>query len=137
MPDDPRPTTVYDAHRMSTIDAAASQKQWFGHPRGLATLFFTEMWERFSYYGMRALLILYMVGSTQKPGLGFGTARAAQIYGIYTMAVYLMGVPGGFIADRYLGHYRAVLIGGIIIASGHFCMAVPGMSFFYLGLCLI
>jgi len=69
------------------------------------------MWERFSYYGMRALLILYMLGSTQKPGLGFGTAKAAQIYGIYTMAVYLMGVPGGFVADRWLGHYRAVLIG--------------------------
>ena len=122
---------------MSTIDAAVNQKQWFGHPRGLATCFFTEMWERFSYYGMRALLILYMVGSTQKPGLGFGTAKAAQIYGIYTMAVYLMGVPGGYAADRWLGHYRAVLIGGIIIASGHFCMAVPGMPFFYLGLCLI
>jgi len=122
---------------MTTIDTAANQKQWFGHPRGLATLFFTEMWERFSYYGMRALLILYMVGSTQKPGLGFGTAKAAQIYGIYTMAVYLMGIPGGFLADRVLGHYRAVLIGGIIIACGHFSMAVPGMSFFYLGLCLI
>jgi POT family proton-dependent oligopeptide transporter len=122
---------------MSTIDTPADQKQWFGHPRGLATLFFTEMWERFSYYGMRALLILYMVGSTQKPGLGFGTAKAAQIYGIYTMAVYLMGIPGGFIADRVLGHYRAVLIGGIIIACGHFSMAVPGMTFFYLGLCLI
>jgi proton-dependent oligopeptide transporter, POT family len=81
--------------------------------------------------------LLYMVGSTQKPGLGFGTAKAAQIYGVYTMAVYLMGVPGGFVADRWLGHYRAVLLGGIIIASGHFCMAVPGMSFFYLGLCLI
>ena len=122
---------------MSTIDATVNQKQWFGHPRGLATCFFTEMWERFSYYGMRALLILYMVGSTQKPGLGFGTAKAAQIYGIYTMAVYLMGVPGGYAADRWLGHYRAVLVGGIIIASGHFCMAFPGMPLFYLGLCLI
>ncbi len=122
---------------MTTTAILPSQKQWFGHPRGLATLFFTEMWERFSYYGMRALLILYMVGSTQKPGLGFGTAKAAQIYGLYTMAVYLMGVPGGFIADRYLGHYRAVLFGGIIIALGHFSMAVPGMSFFYLGLSLI
>ncbi len=112
-------------------------KQWFGHPRGLATLFFTEMWERFSYYGMRALLILYMVGSTQKPGLGFPEKRAATIYGLYTFAVYLMGVPGGWVADRILGHYRAVLIGGIIIACGHFSMAIPGMPFFFTGLCLI
>ncbi len=122
---------------MSTMDTAPSQKQWFGHPRGLATLFFTEMWERFSYYGMRALLILYMVGSTMQPGLGFGEKKAAQIYGIYTMAVYLMGIPGGFVADRFLGHYRAVLIGGIIIACGHFSMAVPGLPFFFLGLGLI
>jgi len=117
--------------------AAASEKEWFGHPRGLATLFFTEMWERFSYYGMRALLILYMVGSVQQPGLGFGEKRAASIYGAYTMLVYLMGIPGGFIADRWLGHYRAVLIGGIIIACGHFSMAVPGLPFFFTGLGLI
>ena len=118
-------------------DVSAAEKEWFGHPRGLATLFFTEMWERFSYYGMRALLILYMVGSVQQPGLGFGEKRAATIYGAYTMLVYLMGIPGGFIADRWLGHYRAVLIGGIIIACGHFSMAVPGMPFFFTGLGLI
>jgi len=121
---------------MSTM-TAAHEKQWFGHPRGLATCFFTEMWERFSYYGMRALLILYMVGSTQKPGLGFSTAKSAQIYGLYTMLVYLMGVPGGWIADRFLGHYRAVLAGGIIIACGHFSMAFPSLASFYLGLGLI
>jgi proton-dependent oligopeptide transporter, POT family len=112
-------------------------KTWFGHPRGLATLFFTEMWERFSYYGMRALLILYMVGSVQQPGLGFGERRAAMIYGIYTMAVYLSGIPGGWIADRFLGHYRAVFIGGCIIAAGHFSMAIPGLPFFFTGLGLI
>ena len=115
----------------------AQSKQWFGHPRGLATLFFTEMWERFSYYGMRALLMLYMVGSTQQPGLGFGERRASTIYGIYTMAVYLMGIPGGFLADRWLGHYNAVLFGGIIIAAGHFSMAIPGLPFFFFGLFLI
>jgi POT family proton-dependent oligopeptide transporter len=114
-----------------------SGKQWFGHPRGLATLFFTEMWERFSYYGMRALLILYMVGSTQKPGLGFDEGRAAQIYGIYTMLVYLMGIPGGYAADRWLGHFRAVFLGGVIIAAGHFTMAIQGLPFFYTGLGLI
>ena len=112
-------------------------KEWFGHPRGLATLFFTEMWERFSYYGMRALLMLYMVGSVQQPGLGFGERRAAMIYGIYTMAVYLSGIPGGWVADRFIGHYRAVFLGGCIIAAGHFSMAVPGLPFFFTGLGLI
>jgi POT family proton-dependent oligopeptide transporter len=113
------------------------RKELFGHPFGLYTCFFTEMWERFSYYGMRALLILYMVGSTQKPGLGFSTAKSAQIYGLYTMLVYLMGVPGGFIADRWLGHRRAVFVGGVIIAAGHFSMAFPSLASFYLGLGLI
>jgi proton-dependent oligopeptide transporter, POT family len=121
---------------MSEVNSVAD-KQWFGHPRGLSTLFLTEMWERFSYYGMRALLILYMVGSTQQPGLGFGEKHAASIYGIYTMMVYLMGIPGGFVADRWLGHKRAVFVGGIIIALGHFSMAVPGLPFFFTGLVLI
>ncbi|MGH9418387.1 MAG: peptide MFS transporter [Thermoanaerobaculia bacterium] len=120
---------------MSNI--AVAEKQWFGHPRGLATLFFTEMWERFSYYGMRALLTLYMVGSVMQPGLGFPVEKATHIYALYTMLVYLMGVPGGYIADKYLGHYRAVLLGGIIIALGHFSMAVPRIEFFYAGLGLI
>src|SRR5438067_5854275 len=123
--------------RMSDAAAAVARKEWFGHPRGLATLFFTEMWERASYYGMRALLVLYMTGSVMQPGLGFPDKKATQIYGLYTMLVYLMGVPGGFIADRFLGHYRAVLIGGIVIASGHFTMAIPGLPFFFTGLGLI
>jgi POT family proton-dependent oligopeptide transporter len=120
---------------MSNI--AVAEKQWLGHPRGLATLFFTEMWERFSYYGMRALLTLYMVGSVMQPGLGFPVEKATHIYALYTMLVYLMGVPGGYIADKFLGHYRAVLLGGIIIALGHFSMAVPRIEFFYAGLGLI
>jgi len=114
-----------------------ARKELLGHPVGLFTLFFTEMWERFSYYGMRALLMLYMVGSTQKPGLGFSTAKSAQIYGLYTMLVYLMGIPGGFFADRVIGHRRAVFIGGVIIACGHFSMAFPSLATFYLGLGLI
>src|SRR5712692_526656 len=118
-------------------EVSALEKQWFGHPRGLATLFMTEMWERFSYYGMRALLFLYMVGSTQQPGIGFGAKRAAMIYGLYTMLVYLMGIPGGFVADRWLGHRRAVFVGGVIIACGHFSMAIPGLPFFFTGLGLI
>ncbi len=120
---------------MSNI--AVAEKQWFGHPRGLATLFFTEMWERFSYYGMRALLFLYMVGSVSQPGLGFDKKLAGLIYGTYTMLVYFMGVPGGWIADRYLGHYRAVFVGGVTIACGHFCMAFPSIVTFFLGLFLI
>jgi POT family proton-dependent oligopeptide transporter len=129
--------TVYDAARMSTIDATVNQKQWFGHPRGLATLFFTEMWERYSYYGMRALLTLYMVGSVQRPGLGFDEKRATDIYGWYTFSAWGLSILGGIIADRWLGHYRSVLIGGIIIATGHFCMAVPNLNFFFAGLVLI
>src|SRR5256714_14063455 len=116
---------------------AQAPKQWLGHPRGLFTLFFTEMWERASYYGMRALLVLYMTGSVMQPGLGFPDAKATKIYGLYTMLVYLMGIPGGFIADRFIGHYRAVLVGGIIIACGHFSMAFPSLASFYLGLGLI
>ena len=116
---------------------AVSEKQWFGHPRGLATLFMTEMWERFSYYGMRALLTLYMIGSVVQPGLGFGVRRAATIYAIYTACVYFSGIPGGLIADRWLGHKRAVLVGGIIIALGHFTMAIPATPAFFTGLGLI
>ncbi|MGH7754097.1 MAG: MFS transporter, partial [Gemmatimonadales bacterium] len=93
---------------------------WFGHPRGLSTLFFTEMWERFSYYGMRALLILFMTASVAQGGLGFPTDRAASIYGWYTFGVYAAGIGGGWIADRFLGQYRSVLVGGVIIALGHF-----------------
>ena len=113
------------------------EKQWLGHPRGLATLFFTEMWERFSYYGMRALLILYMVAPPAEGGLGFSTEKGASIYGWYAFSVYALSIPGGWIADRFLGLYRSVLWGGVIIALGHFSMAFPSIQFFYLGLVLI
>jgi POT family proton-dependent oligopeptide transporter len=121
------------AHKGKTLE----RKELFGHPFGLYTCFFTEMWERFSYYGMRALLFLYMVGSVSQPGLGFGEKSAGLIYGTYTMLVYFMGVPGGWIADRFIGHQRAVFIGGVIIACGHFSMAVPSIVTFFLGLALI
>jgi proton-dependent oligopeptide transporter, POT family len=110
---------------------------FFGHPRGLSTLFFTEMWERFSYYGMRALLILFMTASPATGGLGFDAATAGAIYALYTSMVYMATLPGGWIADRLLGPQRAVLSGGILIASGHFSMAIPGLATFYLGLTLI
>ena len=95
------------------------------HPRGLATLFFTEMWERFSYYGMRALLVLFMVDSVQKGGMGLSDEIATAIYGLYTAAVYLACLPGGWLADRLLGAQKSVWYGGIVIAAGHFVLAVP------------
>jgi len=111
--------------------------RFFGHPRGLSTLFFTEMWERFSYYGMRALLILFMTAPVAAGGLGFDTARAGPIYALYVSSVYFLSVPGGWVADRILGLRRAVFVGGVIIMSGHICLAIPSISTFYLGLTLI
>ena len=108
-----------------------------GHPRGLTTLFFTEMWERFSYYGMRALLMLFMTTPLTAGGLGFDVARAAAIYGVYTGSVYFTTIPGGWIADRLLGPRKAVLIGGIIIALGHYMMLLRSLPTFYAGLTLI
>jgi len=110
---------------------------FFGHPRGLSTLFFTEMWERFSFYGMRALLILFMTASPAIGGLGFDAVKAGAIYGLYSSMVYMATLPGGWIADQWLGPQRAVLAGGVLIAFGHFSMAVPSLSTFYLGLTLI
>src|SRR5258708_848293 len=108
-----------------------------GHPAGLTTLFFTEMWERFSYYGMRALLILFMADAPDKGGLGFSTAKAATIYGLYTGSVYLTSIPGGWVADQILGARLAVLVGGILIALGHFSIAFNSLASFYAGLVLI
>jgi proton-dependent oligopeptide transporter, POT family len=116
---------------------APHDRAFFGHPRGLSTLFFTEMWERFSYYGMRALLILFMTASVSTGGLGFDTAAAGAVYGLYTSMVYMSTVPGGWLADRVIGQRRAVLYGGILIACGHFSMAFPTLATFYLGLFLI
>ncbi len=106
------------------------------HPRGLYTLFFTEMWERFSYYGMRALLVLFMVDSV-RGGMGMDDRTATAIYGLYTASVYLMSLPGGWLADRLWGAQRAVWIGGIIIAIGHFTLAFSWTHTFYLGLILV
>src|SRR5881409_3155993 len=133
-----------DPYKMSTpIDgtgaspASAADRGFFGHPRGLTTLFFTEMWERFSYYGMRAILILFMVAPAAKGGMGLSTELAAAIYGLYTGSVYFTAIPGGWIADRLLGLRRAVLVGGILIALGHYCLAVNVRPLFFAGLVLI
>lgn len=109
----------------------------YAHPRGLYTLFFTEMWERFSYYGMRALLVLFMTATIADGGLGFNDVTATAIYGIYTAAVYMVALPGGWIADRLIGAQRAVWYGGIVIMCGHFTLAIPALHTFYLGLILV
>src|ERR1041385_6904909 len=116
---------------------ATAETGFFGHPRGLSTLFFTEMWERFSYYGMRAFLILYMVAPAAAGGLGFTDADAGSIYGTYTGSVWGASILGGIVADRFLGQYRSVLIGGIIIALGHFTLAFKALPAFYSGLVMI
>ncbi|MBS2024236.1 MAG: peptide MFS transporter [Deltaproteobacteria bacterium] len=105
-----------------------------GHPRGLQTLFFTEMWERFSYYGMRTLLVLYMTAPPDAGGLGFPVADATAIYGWYTGLVYFSAMPGGFLADQVLGQRRAVMLGGLFIALGHFLLAFRSLPLFYIGL---
>ena len=111
--------------------------RWFGHPRGLSTLFFTEMWERFSYYGMRAILVLFMTNAVATGGMGLDDVTATAIYGLYTAAVYVVALPGGWIADHLLGLRRAVFWGGSIIAIGHFTLAIPNIIAFYIGLTLI
>jgi POT family proton-dependent oligopeptide transporter len=118
----------------------SSNKTFLGHPRGLATLFMTEFFERFTYYGMRALLVLFLVAATTDANPGFGMDRetAGAIYGLYTGAVFLFSLPGGWIADRLIGQRRAVYWGGVIIALGNFLLAVPaGPGMFYLGLAVI
>src|SRR5262249_45765352 len=104
-------------------------------PAGLRTLFFTEMWERCSYYGMRAILIFYLINAVQ--GFGMSTKVAAAIYGLYVCSIYLAALPGGWIADRFIGAQRAVWYGGILIAIGDFTLAVPGTKTFFLGLIFI
>ena len=120
-----------------TAPAASDTGGIGGHPRGLTTLFFTEMWERFSFYGMKAILSLYMTAPLVLGGMQMSDAHAGLILGNYTSSVYLTPLVGGWLADRYLGTRLAVLIGGIVIACGHFSLAVPSNSTFYLGLVLI
>ena len=112
-------------------------KTFFGHPRGLATLFFTEMWERLSYYGMRALLVLFMTAGIAEGGLGFSEAKSGAIYGLYTCFVYLLALPGGWVADRIIGARRAIWYGGIIIMIGHFILAIPNEASFLIGLVFV
>jgi POT family proton-dependent oligopeptide transporter len=116
----------------AAMSSVSEDRAFFGHPRGLAVLFFTELWERFGFYGMRALLILYL--TTQ---LRFDAGKAGALYALYTSMVYLIGLPGGWLADRMIGQQRAVLWGGVLLAVGYLSLAIPGMTSFYLGLGVI
>jgi POT family proton-dependent oligopeptide transporter len=118
-------------------EPARAARGFFGHPKGLQTLFFTEMWERFSYYGMRAFLALYIAAPTEVGGLGEGKVTAGIVYGLYTAMVYLMSLPGGWIADRFIGQRKAVMLGGVLIMFGHIVLAIPVDWSFYPGLGLI
>ena len=115
------------------------EKEIFGHPIGLYVLFFTEMWERFSYYGMRAILVLYLVAETTEgnAGLGWTNGEALALYGWYTMLVYVASIPGGWIADKFLGQKKSVLYGGILLVAGHSILAIEELWAFYSGLGLI
>ena len=121
---------------MATISKPANQRELFGHPVGLYILFFSEMWERFSYYGMRAILVLYLVAKTTEdnPGLGWTNGEALALYGWYTMLVYVASIPGGWIADKFLGQKKSVLVGGILLVIGHSVLAIEQMWAFYSGL---
>lgn len=122
---------------MNQTDTNPLNTAFFGHPKGLQTLFFTEMWERMSYYGMRILLVLYMTASMQEGGLELSVAAAGAIYGLYTGSVYFMGLPGGWIADRLIGGQKAIWYGGITIMIGHIILAIPVDGTFFIGLIFV
>ena len=122
---------------MAIIDSQVRDTSFVGHPKGLFTLFATEMWERMSYYGMRGLLVLFMTAAIAEGGLAFGTATATAIYGLYTASVYFMGLPGGWVADRMIGSQQSIWYGGIVIMCGHIVLAIPGVSTFFIGLMLV
>ena len=115
------------------------QNTVFGHPKGLFILFFTELWERFSFYGMRAILVLYLTAEKlgDNPGLGWSNESALELYGWYGMLVYMMSIPGGLLADRWLGQKKSVLVGGVLIIFGQFILAIDTIVAFYSGLALI
>jgi POT family proton-dependent oligopeptide transporter len=136
-PFDPSPSSEIRLNTTATAAQGAGQPTILGHPNSLFVLFFTEMWERFSYYGMRALLVLFLIAETAKGGWGWTRAEATSLYGWYTMLVYVTPILGGYIADRFLGTRRSVLIGAFIIAAGHASLFLETKSAFYLGLTLI
>src|SRR6476661_3409805 len=141
--------SVFEQPQAATVtgdEAPSGMEQWtgdrgfFGHPRGLSTLLFTEMWERFSYYGIRPLLVLFMTAALAQGGFGFDRTTASSIVGIYAACVYLASLPGGWIADRWLGLQRSIFSGGVLIALGHLSIGLSAAfarPAFFLGLILI
>lgn len=126
-----------DLTRRTPADALVGDRRFFGHPLGLFTLFGTELWERFSYYGMRAILVFYITGTVADGGLGIEDAMGTAVVSIYGTAVYLLSVVGGWFADRVIGAYKATFLGGVIIAAGHVALALPAPAFSWLGICLV
>lgn len=122
---------------MSTAVNTTEEKTFLGHPRGLATLFNIELWERFSYYGMRAILLYYITDTVVNHGLGVEKSAGEAIVATYGAAVYLLSIIGGWAADRLIGPQRSVFIGGVVIMAGHLCLAVPSAAFSWLGICLV
>ncbi|MET9853877.1 oligopeptide:H+ symporter [Streptomyces sp. NPDC006450] len=122
-----------------TKDSAgtSTEKTFLGHPSGLAFLFMTEMWERYSFYGMRALLVLFLATNVADGGLGMNDATAVAIYSVYNAMVYLLALPGGWLGDRVWGARKAVAVAGVVIMTGHFLLAVPSSVSFFIGLALI
>src|SRR5437762_5478777 len=127
----PHDRTISSTERARTrmtqpvVSSSKADRGWFGHPRGLSTLFFTEMWERFSFYGLRALLVLYMTAAVANGGLAFTAERASNIVGWYGFGAYAAAIPGGWTPDRLLGQYRSVVLGGVRLATVRLRMAMP------------
>ena len=126
-----------DVRARSDLSPAPAARDLFGQPRGLATLFLTEMWERFSYYGMRSILILYIVAAASDGGYGLDDRTASAIYGLYIAATYVFALFGGWIGDRLLGAQRAIIAGGGLIAVGNMLLVMAGSRSFFLGLAVI
>ncbi len=125
---------------IADAESYTSDRRFFGHPRGLNTLFFTEMWERFSYYGIRPLLVLFMTAAIMDGGFGFDRQTASAIVGIYAASVYLASLPGGWIADRWLGLRRSIYYGAVLITLGHLAIGLSALlaqPAFFAGLVLI
>ncbi|ROS73516.1 peptide MFS transporter [Cellulomonas sp. PhB143] len=129
--------TQRDDDSLPVAGELADPRGFFGHPRGLMTLFTTELWERFSYYGMRAILLYYLTDTAANGGLGFDTVTGQAFVSIYGTSVYLLSIVGGWMADRVIGARRSVLYGGVVIAAGHVCLTVPGFGFSMTGIALV
>src|SRR5262247_489494 len=126
--DQPSAGTLTHDEPPRAVESAAADRSFFGQPTGLSTCFFTEMWERFSYYGIRPLLVLFMAAAVTQGGFGIERSQASAIVGIYAASVYLMSLPGGWIADRWLGLRKSILAGAILISAGHISIGLSAFA---------